>query len=418
MKSLKNPDDFQCPVFVRQSVIDEMKRHGRSSMNKEVCGILLGNLSLDEEENWRVCVDARIEGKYADNQSGAVTFTGETWDWIHEQMAEKYPGMRIVGWYHTHPSFGIFLSDMDLYIHRNFFPLRWQCAYVYDPQAEEDGWFLWQDDSPKKGEVLIFQDSASLRDETDFAATSPLFSPSSEESQDLQTPTPQETMKTSDYILLAACSLIMLLMCTILFQTGKKLQLIEKQLSELEIRTEKTLELPNEWKHFKHGLLQNFQMLGNSFTEISQLNAEESKEKEQETAKPEQIHQQESSPKTRIGHFHERPHPNSASQPQNAHSEPKQDTSAAVSVPVQEKVQITNQTQLQRPEYHPIVPQDQPQDQPQNQSLDRSPRQTEQGSANQTDPSSAKFQHNPPPPETAPIAAPVSQSKLKEPVHE
>ena len=145
---------------------------------------------------------------------------------------------------------------------------------------------------------------------------------------------------------------------------------------------------------------------------------EEPKEKEQETAKPEQNRQQESSPKTGRGRFHGRPHPNSASQPQNAHSEPKQDTSAAVSVPVQEKVQITNQTQLQRPEYHPIVPQDQPQDQPQNQSLDRSPRQTEQGSANQPDPSSAKFQHNPPPPETAPIAAPVSQSKLKEAVHE
>ncbi len=31
------------------------------------------------------------------------------------------PNIDIVGWYHTHPSFGIFLSHHDLFIHQNFF---------------------------------------------------------------------------------------------------------------------------------------------------------------------------------------------------------------------------------------------------------------------------------------------------------
>jgi hypothetical protein len=41
--------------------------------------------------------------------------------------------MQIVGWYHSHPGFGVEFSEMDLFIHRNFFPGPGQIAYVTDP---------------------------------------------------------------------------------------------------------------------------------------------------------------------------------------------------------------------------------------------------------------------------------------------
>jgi proteasome lid subunit RPN8/RPN11/LysM repeat protein len=46
-------------------------------------------------------------------------------------------GEEIVGWAHTHPGFGVFLSNFDKEQHQRFFPLPWQVAYVMDTQAQE-----------------------------------------------------------------------------------------------------------------------------------------------------------------------------------------------------------------------------------------------------------------------------------------
>ena len=144
-------------TIILQSVINEIKEHGRSSMNREVCGVLIGELCWDKEAY--LSISARIEGKYADHQSGSVTFTSETWDFIHQELADKHPDKKIVGWYHTHPGFGIFLSNMDFFIHENFFGLKWQPAYVYDPQAETDGFFFWDENNMEQGKISIVPDT-------------------------------------------------------------------------------------------------------------------------------------------------------------------------------------------------------------------------------------------------------------------
>ena len=76
--------------------------------------------------------------------SAVVTFTAETWTHIQDVMDRQYPDLRILGWYHTHPGHGIFLSDMDLFIHKNFFSLPWHLAFVFDPQHMEEGLFAWR----------------------------------------------------------------------------------------------------------------------------------------------------------------------------------------------------------------------------------------------------------------------------------
>lgn len=143
-------------TVVLQSVLNEIKEHGRSSMHEEVCGVLVGALCWDDGPY--LLIDARIEGKHASHQSGSVTFTSETWTYIHEELAAKHANRKIVGWYHTHPGFGIFLSNMDAFIHENFFSFPWQPAYVFDPQSETDGFFFLTDGNLVKEEVSIVPD--------------------------------------------------------------------------------------------------------------------------------------------------------------------------------------------------------------------------------------------------------------------
>ena len=145
-------------TVVLQSVLNEIKEHGRSSMHAEVCGVLVGSLCWDGGPY--LLIDGRIEGRHASHQSGSVTFTSETWDFIHEELATKYTERIIVGWYHTHPGFGIFLSNMDAFIHENFFSFSWEPAYVFDPQAETDGFFFKVGTELTKEEVSVFADVA------------------------------------------------------------------------------------------------------------------------------------------------------------------------------------------------------------------------------------------------------------------
>jgi len=75
----------------------------------------------------------------------SVTYTPESWRHLNDTLWERYPDESavMVGWYHTHPGFGIFLSGMDLFIHQNFFTQIWHVAYVLDPRARNSGFFCW-----------------------------------------------------------------------------------------------------------------------------------------------------------------------------------------------------------------------------------------------------------------------------------
>lgn len=71
----------------------------------------------------------------------SLTFTHEVWDEILKTVNKDFAGSTIVGWYHTHPSFGLFLSDYDEFIQRNFFSHPGQVALVIDPIAGTSAWF-------------------------------------------------------------------------------------------------------------------------------------------------------------------------------------------------------------------------------------------------------------------------------------
>jgi proteasome lid subunit RPN8/RPN11 len=120
--------------------------------------VLVGNVFQDEQGPY-LHIEASIRGQHAGNLAAQVTFTGETWSHIHDQMEKHHAGRSILGWYHTHPGFGIFLSAMDLFIQDNFFNLPWQVAHVYDPVADDEGMFVWQAGKPVRAPFLVEEDA-------------------------------------------------------------------------------------------------------------------------------------------------------------------------------------------------------------------------------------------------------------------
>jgi proteasome lid subunit RPN8/RPN11 len=84
-----------------------------------------------------------LEAQHTSTGAASVTFTEKTWLDILQQRAAS--SFQVVGWYHSHPGFGIFLSSSDEFIQRSFFSNRlWYIALVVDPIAEDWGAFAWE----------------------------------------------------------------------------------------------------------------------------------------------------------------------------------------------------------------------------------------------------------------------------------
>ncbi|HSZ55644.1 MAG TPA: Mov34/MPN/PAD-1 family protein [Tepidisphaeraceae bacterium] len=144
-------------VLMRRSVLNDIRAHAQSQPDVEVCGVLVGTLFRDAIGPWGF-VAANLRGNYAAGRNAQVTFTSETWTDIHHQMEERFPRQRILGWYHSHPGFGIFLSDMDLFIHEHFFSGPCQIAFVDDPKGGDRGLFVWRRGRAVREEYLIDED--------------------------------------------------------------------------------------------------------------------------------------------------------------------------------------------------------------------------------------------------------------------
>jgi len=135
------------PVFVTQGAYFCVVMHSASDMECEVGGLLVGNWSIDTESQQQfIVVEAVLPARYTRQGTVYLTFTQDSLVDLHAEMDEHYPGKQIVGWYHTHPGMGVFLSPHDAWLHQHFFPEPWQVALVIEPHSATGGFFIHQAD--------------------------------------------------------------------------------------------------------------------------------------------------------------------------------------------------------------------------------------------------------------------------------
>jgi proteasome lid subunit RPN8/RPN11 len=149
------PEDL--PIFLDRKPADAIERHALRDTSVELGGILLGKECVDDQTGAPfVWITEALEAKHYENTQASFTYTHDSWQEITRERDRLHPDLDIVGWYHTHPDFGIFLSGHDLFIHQNFFNQPLQVAYVVDPIRQTRGFFQWRDGgaAPVGGFVL------------------------------------------------------------------------------------------------------------------------------------------------------------------------------------------------------------------------------------------------------------------------
>lgn len=137
----------QVSVFVTPKAFVRFCAHAGTDLECEVGGGLVGKWRLDVRCGRQfVVVENVLPARFTRRGSVFLTFTQDTLVAMNEELEERYPGKQLVGWYHTHPRMGLFLSHYDVWLHKNFFPEPWQIALVIEPHTSIGGFFVCQKD--------------------------------------------------------------------------------------------------------------------------------------------------------------------------------------------------------------------------------------------------------------------------------
>ena len=135
-------------VYFDLTIHERIAAHAAEKLTVEICGVLVGDWHRDENGPF-VLINEAVRANKAVSNAGDVTFTHDAWNEVNHEMDTKYTDRKIVGWYHTHPNFGIFLSDRDCFIQEHFFNSPGQIAYVVDPINGVEGIFCWRNGKSK-----------------------------------------------------------------------------------------------------------------------------------------------------------------------------------------------------------------------------------------------------------------------------
>ena len=135
----------QPPVFLHLDAVATILASLPEGKPVEAGGLLVGYNCTDANGSYLLVTDA-IPAALAEGQRLSLTFTHEAWHQMLEHKQCQYADELIVGWYHTHPGLGVFLSGQDLFIHQYFFADSMQVALVIDPAEFTWGLFYWRNE--------------------------------------------------------------------------------------------------------------------------------------------------------------------------------------------------------------------------------------------------------------------------------
>lgn len=133
----------QRPIFLHLDAVVTILASLPTGEPVEAGGLLIGYNCADAHGHY-LLVEEAIPATLAQGRRLSLTFTHQAWEEMLARKQSEYPAQRIVGWYHTHPGLGVFLSGHDLFIHQHFFADSTHVALVIDPADFTWGLFYWQ----------------------------------------------------------------------------------------------------------------------------------------------------------------------------------------------------------------------------------------------------------------------------------
>jgi proteasome lid subunit RPN8/RPN11 len=155
-------------VFVNEIALEGLNEFLESDLSREHGGILAGQPYFDPvTARYFVDIRAAIPALHSEGTPVHMQFNAEAWDYISGLLEESFPDQIILGWYHSHPGLGVFMSGVDRDTHQAFYNRPWNLALVVDPVYRLSGWFAGPEcRALVKNQVVLYRRKAEAHSTT------------------------------------------------------------------------------------------------------------------------------------------------------------------------------------------------------------------------------------------------------------
>lgn len=137
-------------VHCRRSVVERFDAHAKMFNSREVFGLLLGRAVRTPSGKLRTILEELMLAEALTVSTvAAVEVSAAELSRLDDVFDEKHKnaGLLRMGWVHSHPGHGVFMSGTDRENHA-LYRLPWQVALVVDPIRSEFGFFAGPDCRP------------------------------------------------------------------------------------------------------------------------------------------------------------------------------------------------------------------------------------------------------------------------------
>jgi proteasome lid subunit RPN8/RPN11 len=122
------------PIFFQQEAVIALQEHLKSSPTQAIFGFLIGDLYRDPETGVLYSIiDKTLKLSQAIYGDKTEVVVSRLWDRMQEQLGKA--SASLLGWYHSHPGQGGFLTAHDVETHEKFFTDPWHVAVLVAAEA-------------------------------------------------------------------------------------------------------------------------------------------------------------------------------------------------------------------------------------------------------------------------------------------
>lgn len=155
---LRMGEDMPLAAYVNKHAEAKMRNHALSARGRktEVMGLLLGEVRRWRDMDYVLVRDVATTD--LDASSVSVKFNSAGFEKLFESLDLAGFDYVVVGWYHSHPGYGCFLSETDIKTHSGIFVSPHHIAIVIDPQFFEIAAFRMKSGKPERTDFGVYWD--------------------------------------------------------------------------------------------------------------------------------------------------------------------------------------------------------------------------------------------------------------------
>jgi len=151
------------PLYLTQAVSERIRRHGErgAAQGREVLGLLVGELWRTDGESFAVVRDTATTALEA--TAFHVRFDRRAFARLFAALDRVGYEYLVLGWYHSHPGYGCFLSPTDLSTQRRMFRETYHSALVIDPVRRRIEVYALRNRAVEHRPFAVWKPTPSLR---------------------------------------------------------------------------------------------------------------------------------------------------------------------------------------------------------------------------------------------------------------